>query len=127
MLFAFDTKTEKAEELGPAAVGSAEYITSLDADPTGRYLYYIPGAHGGSERDGSAVVQFDTKTKQRKVIAFLHPYFKDKAGATLVGTFSAAVDPKGDKLYVTWNVNRGGKVWDCCALSVIHIPASERP
>jgi len=125
-LYAFDTKTEKVEELGPAAVGTAEYITTLDADPTGRYLYYIPGAHGGSERDGSAVVQFDTKTKQRKVIVFLHPYFKDKTGATLVGTFSAAVDPKGDKLYVTWNVSRGGKAWDCCALTVIHIPESER-
>ena len=127
VLYAFNTKTEKVEELGPAGVGSAEYITSLDADPTGRYLYYIPGAHGGSDRDGSAVVQFDIKTKLKKVIAFLHPYFKDKCGATLVGTFSSAVDPKGDKLYVTWNVNRGGKAWDCCALTVIHIPESERP
>ena len=127
ILYAFDTKTETAQEIGPAAVGSNSYITSLDADPTGRYLYYIPGAHGGSERDGSAVVQFDTKAKTRKVIAFLHPYFKEKYGATLAGTFSAAVDPKGDKLYITWNVNRGGKVWDCCALTVIHIPESERP
>ncbi len=125
-LYAFDTKTEKASDLGSAAVGTSHYITSIDADPTGRYLYYIPGAHGGSERDGTPVVQFDTKTKQKKVIAFLHPYFKDKYGATLVGTFSSAVDPTGDKLYVTWNVNRGGKVWDCCALTVIHIPASER-
>ena len=127
ILYAFDTKTEKVQELGPAAVGSNTYITTLDADPTGRYLYYIPGAHGGSERDGSAVVQFDTKTKTRKVIAFLHPYFKEMYGVTLAGTFSAAIDPKGDKLYVTWNVNRGGKVWDCCALTAIHIPESERP
>jgi len=126
-LYAFDTKTETVEDLGPAAVGSNTYITSLDADPTGRYVYYIPGAHGGSEKDGSAVVQFDTKLKKRKVIAFLHPHVKDQYGATLVGTFSSAVDPKGDKLFVTWNVNRGGKVWDCCALTVIHIPAAERP
>jgi len=126
-LYAFDTKTETVAELGPAAVASNTYITSLDADPTGRYLYYIPGAHGGSERDGSAVVQFDTRTKRRKVIAFLHPYFKEKCGATLAGTFSSAVDPNGDKLYITWNVNRGGKVWDCCGLTVIHIPESERP
>jgi hypothetical protein len=125
-LFAFDTKTEKAEELGPAAVGVNAYITSLDVDPTGRYVYYTPGAHGGSEKDNSAVVQFDTKTKTRKVIAFLHPFIHEKTGATLVGTFSSAVDPKGDKLYVTWNVNRGGKSWDCCALTVIHIPESER-
>ena len=33
---------------------------------------------------------------------------------------------KGDKLYVTWNASRGGKVWDCCALTAIHIPKAER-
>jgi hypothetical protein len=126
VLFAFNTKTEQVEVLGPAAAGSNHYITSIDADPSGRYLYYIPGAHGGSERDGSAVIQYDTKTRQRKVIAFLHPYFKDNIGATPVGTFSSAIDPQGDKLYITWNVNRGGRNWDCCALTVIHIPASER-
>jgi hypothetical protein len=126
-LYAFNTATETVEKLGPAAVGSANYITSIDADSTGRYLYYIPGAHGDSWRDGSAVVQFDTKTRQKKVIAFLHDHFKDKYGVSLVGTFSSAIDPKGDKLYITWNANRGGKVWDVCALTVIHIPESERP
>jgi hypothetical protein len=73
------------------------------------------------------VVQFDVKTRTRKVIAFLHPFYKERYGCTLQGTFSTAVDPKGDKLYVTWNASRGGKVWDCCALTVIHIPESERP
>ena len=125
-LWAFDTKTERAEKLGDAAVGTQAYIASIDVDPTGRYLYYVPGAHGGGDVDGSPVVQFDVKTRTRKVIAFLHPFYKDKYGVTLQGTFSTAVDPKGDKLYVTWNASRGGKVWDCCALSVIHIPESER-
>ena len=126
LLFAFDTTTEKVTELGPAQVGEMNYITTIDADPTGRYLYYIPGAHGGSERDGSAVVQFDVKTKQRKVIAFLHPFYQEKYGVTLAGTFSSAIDSDGSKLYVNWNANRGGRVWDCCALTVIHIPESER-
>lgn len=126
-IYSFDVKTEEAKELGPAQVGAQGYVTSLDADPTGRYLYYVPGAHGGSERDNSAVVQYDVKTKKRKVIAFLHPFYKDKVGATLAGTFSTAVDPKGDKVYVTWNVRRAGdKAWDCCALAVIHVPESER-
>lgn len=125
-IFAFNTKTEKVEVLGPAAVGSANYITSIDADPSGRYLYYVPGAHGGADKDGTPIIQFDVKTRQRKVIAFLHPYFQEKSGAALVGTFSTAVDPSGDKLYVTWNANRGGRAWDCCALTVIHIPESER-
>ena len=100
------------------------YITSLDADPSGRYLYYIPGAHGGAERDGTPVVQFDVKTKQRKVIAFLTPFYREKYGCTPVGTFSSAIDEKGETLYVTWNVNRGTKAWDSCGLTAIHIPAS---
>jgi hypothetical protein len=125
-LYAFNTKTEKVEDLGPAAIGSQSYIASLDADPTGRYLYYNAGAHGGAEQDGTAVVQFDTKTRQKKVIAFLDPFYKDHYGAALKGTYSSAVDPKGDRLYVTWNVSRGSRAWDCCGLTVIHIPESER-
>jgi hypothetical protein len=126
MLYSFNTKTEEAKEIGPARVGTQQYTTSIDVDATGRYLYYIPGAHGHGEDDGSAVVQFDTKTKTRKVIAFLHPYFKDKIGAIPTGTFSSAIDPAGDKLYITWNVKRGTAAWDCCALTVIHIPEAER-
>jgi hypothetical protein len=126
-LAAFDTRTEKVTTLGPAAVGTQSYITSIDADPTGHFLYYVPGAHGGSERDGCPVVQFDTKTLRKKVIAFLHPFYAEKFGCTLKGTFSSAVDPTGDKLYITWNNSRGeAKAWDSCVLTVIHIPASER-
>lgn len=126
MLYGFNTKTEEATEIGPVAVGGRDYITSLDVDPTGRYVYYMPGAHGGSQEDGTPIVQFDVKSKTRKVIAFLHPYFKDTIGATPVGTFSSAVDPAGDKIYVTWNVSRGSRAWDCCALTVVHVPEAER-
>jgi len=125
-LFAFDTKTEAVTKLGPAQVGTAGYITALKVDPTGRYLYYIPGAHGGADRDGSPVVQYDLKTKTRKVLAFLHPHLKERTGAAVVGTYSYALNPAGDALYVTWNANRGGRVWDCVALTVLHIPAGER-
>lgn len=125
-LYAFDTQTEKVESLGNAAVGSQTYITSLDVDPTGRYVYYIPGAHGGSEKDHSAVVQFDTKQRTRKVIAFLHPYYAERYGATLKGTYSSALSPDGSKLYITWNVNRASRAWDSVALTVIHIPEGER-
>jgi hypothetical protein len=86
----------------------------------------MPGAHGGSEADGSPVIQFDTKTRTKKVIAFLHPFYQSKYGVTPKDTYSAAVDPKGDKLYITWNASRGSRAWDCCALAVIHIPESER-
>ncbi len=125
-LWSFNTKTETIENLGPAAVGQQTYITTLDADPTGRYLYYMPGAHGRSPIDGTPVVQFDVKTRKKRVVAFLHPFYEKKYGVALEGTYSAAVDPKGDKLYITWNARRGAKVWDCCALTVIHLPEAER-
>lgn len=125
-LYSFDVKSERIEELGPAAVGVNQYVAAIAADPTGRYLYYIPGAHGGSEADNSAVVQFDTRSRTRKVIACLHPYFQRHAGCTLKGTYTAALDERGERLFVTWNISRGSKAWDACALTVIHIPESER-
>ena len=125
-IWSFNTKTEETKKLGTVAVASQSYVASLDVDPTGRYLYYIPGAHGGADRDGSPIVQFDVKTGTKKVIALLHPYFQNTYGFTLKGTFSSAVDPSGDKLYVTWNISRGSKSWDCVGLTVIHIPESER-
>lgn len=125
-LYAFDTKTERVTELGSPLVGSVSYITALKADASGRYVYYIPGAHGGADKEGSPVVQYDTKAKTKKVIAFLHPFYKEKYGVAPVGTYSYALSPKGDTLFVTWNANRGGRAWDTCVLSAIHIPESER-
>jgi hypothetical protein len=125
-LYALDVKTEKVTDLGPAAVGSQQYITALALDPAGRYLYYCPGAHGSSDRDGAPVVQFDTKTKTRKVIAFLAKRLAAKYGVTPKGTYSLALDDKGGRLFITWNASRGGRNWDCCALTVITIPETER-
>jgi hypothetical protein len=130
-LWRFNTRTEQIDTLGHAAVASQDYITSIDADPSGRYLYYVPGAHGGAQKDGTPVVQFDVKTRTKKIIAFLHPFYHDKYGYTPLGTFSSALSPDGGILYVTWNGNRSGPVrgrlpWDVVGLTAIHIPASER-
>jgi hypothetical protein len=132
-LWEFDTKSEKVKELGPLAVASKDYITSIDLDrKTERYLYYVPGAHGGSENDGSPLVQYDLKTKTRKVIVFLHPYYHKKYDYVPGGCYGVAVSPAGDKVYITWNGARGvtestKKVrWNTCAFMVVHIPESER-
>ena len=125
-LYAFDTKTEEITELGPAAVGTQSYIASLTADASGQFVYYVPGAHGGSDQDGSPLVLFDTRTKKKKVLAFLHPFYANKYGFTPKGTYSVAADPSGERVFITWNVSRGGRAWDCCALTVVHVPESER-
>ena len=131
-IWRFNTKAEEIERIGNARVGTQDYVTSLDVDPAGRYLYYVPGAHGGSQRDGSPVVQFDVKTRQKKVIAFLYPFYERRYGYVPLGTFGSAIDEKGEKLYVTFNGNRGGPdqrgrlPFDTCALCVVHVPESER-
>jgi hypothetical protein len=122
-IWAFNTKTEKAKKLGTAAVGTAAYVASIDIDPTGRYLYYAPGAHGSGE---PALVQFDVRTGKKKVIAFLGPYYTEKYGFTPKGTYSTAVSADGGTVFVTWNISRGTRAWDCTGLTAIHIPESER-
>jgi hypothetical protein len=121
-IWAFDVKTETAERLGEANVASQEYVASIDADPTGRYLYYSAGAHGGGDKDGTPVVRYDVKTKTRTVVAFLAPALKEKTGIVPVGTYSSALDDDGKTLYVTWNANRGGKAWDVVLLTALRLP-----
>jgi hypothetical protein len=125
-LWSFDPKSESIEKLGPAAVDEPSYITTIDADPSGRYLYYVPGAHGDSVEGDSAIVQFDTRTKRKKILAFLNPFYAENYGVELKGTFGAALDENGETLFVTWNVSRGSRHWETCALTAIHIPATER-
>ncbi len=126
MLFELDTREETVTPRGPLAVGSQQYVTSLAVSADDRWLYYVPGAHGGAERDGSPVVQMDLQTGARKVLAFLHPYYEERHGLALKGTYGVSVSDDGDRLFITWNASRGSRAWDCCALTVIHIPDTER-
>lgn len=122
----FDVKTEKARKIGTVAVGPSAYVASIDADPSGRFLYYVPGAHGGGYKDGSPLVQFEIATGKKKVIAFLHPFYEEKYGLIPKGTYSTAISEDGGKVFVTWNVSRGVRAWDSCGLTVIHVPEEER-
>lgn len=106
-IWSFDVKTEATEFLGAAAVGSQTYVTSLDADPTGRFLYYTAGAHGGGYRDGTPVVRFDTRTRTREVIAFLDPAVHQATGYIPMGSYASALSDDGKTLFITFNGNAG--------------------
>lgn len=127
-LWSLNVKTLEVKQLGTAAVGTQEYISSIEADPTGRYLYYVPGAHGGAIKDGTPIVQWDVKTSQRKVLGFLHHHFWEKYGYALDGSFSSALDEQGERLFISWDGWRKGQPrgWETAAITVVHIPASER-
>lgn len=130
-LWKFDIRTEKPEFVGPLFIGKTDStITSLDADPAGRYLYYVGGSHGGIANEGMPIKQYDTRAKTIKVIAFLNPFYARKYNYNPDGTYGSALAPDGATLYVTMNgalpPNAGAKHWYAVALFAIHIPASER-
>ena len=90
-------------------------------------------AHGSSDRDGTAVSQFDTRHRSHKVIAFLHPFYEQAIGFVPIGVYGSAVRPDGSKLFITGNGcregpdQRGSYPFHTCVLTVIPIPESERP
>lgn len=135
-LFSFDPAKEAVADRGENWPGEMRYTCSMARSPKGRYLYYVPGAHGRSAADGSAVVQYDTVTGTKKALAFLHPYYFDKYGYTMGGTFSIALDKAGERLFILMNgafVDPAEQaelaspdVFGQAAVLLVHIPAGER-
>ena len=134
-LFTFNPDTEVVEDKGPNWAGEQRYTASMERSPGGRYLYYMPGAHGHGYSDGSPLVQYDTQTGKEKVLAFFFPYYFEKYGYTAGGTFSIVLDERGERLFIVWNGAfiensgnvAGGDTFGQCAISLVHIPESERP
>ena len=122
-IFRFNPSTNVLEEIGTAW----DYTTSVVLDPTERYMYYIPGAHGSSPLQGTPVLQFDVQTKQHKVIAFLNSFYFSTYGYTLGGTYGIDLNPEGKTLYIDMNANKGTGSFNDPVFLAIHIPASEAP
>lgn len=135
-LFSFDPATETIEDKGINWPGEQRYAASMERSPGGRYIYYSPGAHGKGFMDGTPVVQYDTTTGQKRVLAFLYPYYREKYGYTAGGTFAVKLDDKGERLFILWNgafidveeqlEQERVDVFGNNAISLIHIPEELR-
>jgi len=129
VVFAFDPKQRSVSVLVKAFVVGRLYITSCELSPDGRYLYYIPSAHGKSWKHGTALVQLDVVTKRRKVLAFLNATVREQKNYNLGGTYGLALSKDGSRLFVNFNgapVDRKRNDFGLCAAMIVHIPASER-
>jgi len=130
LLFSFDTKREKVTQRGPCFVADPLYTATCKLGPSGRYLYYVPGAHGKTSRSGTPVIQYDTKTGRRKVLAFLNELLRSEKNYNLGGTYGVAVNGDGSQLLINFNgAPLGNKQPDfgLCSVIILDIPASERP
>jgi hypothetical protein len=106
------------------------YTTSMAISPQFRYLYYLPGSHGGTMNLGTPVVQYDLMKKQKKAIAFLGPFYHEKYGYATTGTYGIELSKDGTYLVISMNGGFGPNPhksrFEHTAIFVVHIPESER-
>ncbi len=131
-LFTFDPDRREIKPRGlnwPGPAGTRRSTTTMARSPQGRYLYY----NIMSYQDGSPVIQYDTRTDTRKVLAFLYPYYHAKYGYIPTGSYSFALDERGAGLFMVWNgafiqpaPNIGVDFWGHCSVMYMKIPESER-
>ena len=134
IMFRFDTRKEKTTVIGRTFETGPSYTAVCKLSPDERFLYYVPGAHGGTHTAGTPIIQFDTKTNRRKVIAFIHDYMRGAANYYTGGTFGLDISPDGKTLGIIFNGRElsdtrsatGSNEFDNCMVLLIDIPESER-
>lgn len=133
-LFRFNPQAKKVEMLGND-FGHGEYTTVSVLSPDEKYVYYLPGAHNGAMNIGTPVVQYNVATGQRKVLAFLRPYFEKQFGYVPAGSYGVKLSADGSTLYANLNGHtrddlRPEKMtasgFGHSSFVAIHIPESER-
>lgn len=118
-VFKFYPEQDKIEYKGEN-LDDGSYVTFIERSPEGRYLYYSAARPPNEGK----IIQYDTQTNRKKIIAFLQNYYLDKYGYYLNGSYGGALSKDGKSLFLVCNGQ-----WDNNerpAMFNIHIPASER-
>ena len=133
-LFRYRPTDDKLELLGPVWL-SGSYTAVIELSPDEKYLYYLPGSHGGAFKDGTPVIQYDIAAGKQKVLAFLAPAFDKEHDYVPAGTYGLKISPDGGSLYVNFNGHPGDKNrpknmkpigFGLTSFAQIDIPKSER-
>jgi hypothetical protein len=134
MIYRFNPSSLVLEEIG-TAWGTTRHVV---LDPTDRYMYYVPNAHGDAFEIGAPLLQFDVVTRQHKVIAFLNNATEAQFGYRLGGSYALDVDPEGKWVYINLNASGPGQTlideaavqfnggFGAPVVVAVEIPASER-
>ena len=132
-LFRFRPEIPSVE---PAGVNwdKGRYTSTVALDPSGRYFYYMPGGmKGQNANEYGPVVQYDTATGRKKVIAWLVDYYYDAYGYWVGGTYGMEISSDGSFLVICMNGafterdDENGSPYGNPSLFVVEIPESERP
>lgn len=119
----------------PAGVNwdRGRYTSTIAMDPTGRYLYYMPGDTRMYNADTyGPIVLYDVKTGQKKVLAWLVDYYYEKYGYWVGGTYGMEISADGSFLVIVMNGafrfrdDAHDNPYEFPSLFVVEIPESER-
>lgn len=108
------------DSLVPKGVNAetGEYVTFMERSPNGIYLYYT-SAHGEGH-----LVQYNTITDEKKVIAQLPIYYSDIHSYSIMNFYGGALSRDGSSIFLVCNGFVDGKQRP--AMFHVHIPQSER-
>ena len=121
--FKFYPNEDRTEYIG-INWGEEDYITNMCFSPKKRYICYT------SRAAGCPVIQYDTTTNRKKVLAFLNDYYVDKYGYCHGKFYGIELDNEGKSLFFYSNggfVEQGGETtYKRQSMVHVHIPESER-
>ncbi|MFC1607659.1 hypothetical protein ACFL47_06765 [Candidatus Latescibacterota bacterium] len=130
-LFKFWPETRKVELVTNQWIDSG-YCPRIAMTEDRKYIYYMGGINykdDVSEHRYQPVVQFNTKTHERKVIAFVADYYFEKYGYVMMIPFGMEVSRDGSTVVINLNgafKTRVQPFYGNPALMVVRIPESER-
>ena len=129
-MFRFYPDEDRTEFVGVNWAKEGKYMSNMCFSPKQRYIYYLPGADTHAYVYGTPVVQYDTKTNRKKVIAFLNDFYLEKYGYSPGGTYGLELDAKGESLFFYTNgrftSKELGSGYGRPAIFHVFIPESER-
>lgn len=129
-IFKFFPAEDRTESVGINWGKAGAYTTNMCFSPKKRYIYYVPGADGSVYKCGTPVIQYDTSTNRKKVIAFLRDFYLEKYGYNPVLTYGVELDKKGESIffYISGHFTTKELRYGVGRPTIfhVHIPASER-
>ena len=97
---------------------------AMDLDPTGRYIYYMPGGHNAWGTSNDPIIQYDIQTNTKRTITTLSDYVATNYLNYLGGSYNVTVSPDGRTVYIGLNADKTAAKtgFDNPVFAAIHIP-----
>jgi hypothetical protein len=128
--FKFYPAQDRTELIGANWGREGLYTANMCQSPGLRYIYYMPGIGGRAMPYGTPLVQYDTGTGKKKVLAFLNRFYLEKYGYNAGAPYGLDMDAKGESIffYVGGGFSPDGNnpIFTRSSLFQVHIPESER-